>query len=245
MFDHVTIRVPDRALSERFFATVLLPLGVDATLSTRSFAVWDDFMVSEASEEHPMTRGFDVAFIAPSREQVDAFWQAGVDAGHSGDHPPGLRPKYGEGWYGASLRDPDGNRIEAVNREGDPGRRNGIVEHLRIRVGSLPAAIAFYRLVGAVAGFDLRDEGPKRAWFAGSASAGSFSLSAGPPTENLHMAFPGDDDAVRRFYEDAIGGGYRGNGEPGERPRYHPGYFAAYALDPDGNNIEIVNHHRD
>jgi hypothetical protein len=37
--------------------------------------------------------------------------------------------------------------------------------------------------------------------------------------------------------------GYRSNGEPGERPRYHSGYCAAYVLDPDGNNIEVVNHH--
>ncbi len=57
------------------------------------------------------------------------------------------------------------------------------------------------------------------------------------------MAFPGDDDGVRRFYEDSVAAGYRGNGEPGERPQYHPGYYAAYVLDPDGNNIEVVNHH--
>jgi catechol 2,3-dioxygenase-like lactoylglutathione lyase family enzyme len=54
----------------------------------------------------------------------------------------------------------------------------------------------------------------------------------------------GDDDAVRRFHGDAIAAGYRSNGEPGERPRYHAGYYAAYVLDPDGNNIEVVNHHR-
>jgi pimeloyl-ACP methyl ester carboxylesterase len=48
---------------------------------------------------------------------------------------------------------------------------------------------------------------------------------------------------VRRFHADATRAGYRSNGEAGERPRYHPGYYAAYALDPDGNNIEVVNHH--
>jgi catechol 2,3-dioxygenase-like lactoylglutathione lyase family enzyme len=131
-----------------------------------------------------------------------------------------------------------------VYREGRPGRRNGIVEHVRVRVASLPSALAIYRLVGGAAGFDLRHEGAKHAWFAGDSSGGSFSLAAGPPTADLHVAFPGDDDAVRRFYADAVGGGYRGNGEPGERPQYHPGYYAAYALDPDGNNIELVNHHR-
>jgi catechol 2,3-dioxygenase-like lactoylglutathione lyase family enzyme len=65
-------------------------------------------------------------------------------------------------------------------------------------------------------------------------------------TETLKddIAFSGNDDDVRRFHADATAAGYRSNGEPGERPRYHNGYYAAYALDPDGNNIEVVNHHR-
>jgi catechol 2,3-dioxygenase-like lactoylglutathione lyase family enzyme len=60
------------------------------------------------------------------------------------------------------------------------------------------------------------------------------------------MAFPSDDDgATDRFYQAAVDAGYRSNGDPGERPRYHPGYYSAYVLDPDGNNIEVVNHHGD
>jgi catechol 2,3-dioxygenase-like lactoylglutathione lyase family enzyme len=65
----------------------------------------------------------------------------------------------------------------------------------------------------------------------------------GTPTEHVHLAFPThDDDDVSRFHEAATGAGYRDNGGPGER-RYHPGYHAAFVLDPDGNNIEVVNHH--
>jgi hypothetical protein len=60
------------------------------------------------------------------------------------------------------------------------------------------------------------------------------------------MAFPTrDDEAVQRFHEAAINAGYPSNGGPGERPRYHPGYYASFVLDPDGNNIELVNHHRE
>jgi catechol 2,3-dioxygenase-like lactoylglutathione lyase family enzyme len=78
--------------------------------------------------------------------------------------------------------------------------------------------------------------------FAGS--TGSFSRVRGEPTESVHLAFPSDDDReVRRFHETATDAGYRGNGPPGERPRYHPGYHAAYVLDPDGNNVEVVNDH--
>jgi catechol 2,3-dioxygenase-like lactoylglutathione lyase family enzyme len=243
VFDHVTIRVPDRAASERFFKTVLTPLGIDATYRTEAFSEWDDFSLTEAGPVHPTTRRLHVAFAAPTREQVDAFWQAGVDAGHPDDGPPGPRPEYGDDYYGAFLRDPSGNSFEAVHHEARR-RRTGFIDHIWIRVTDLPAATAFYRIVAAAAGFDLRYEGPERTTFAGGTAGGSFSLVPGPATENLHMAFPGDDEAVRRFYEDAVAAGYRGNGEPGERPQYHPGYYASYVLDPDGNNIEVVNHHR-
>ena len=59
------------------------------------------------------------------------------------------------------------------------------------------------------------------------------------------MAFGTDDDReVNGFHRVATEAGYRSNGEPALRPRYHRGYYAAYVLDPDGNNIEVVNHHR-
>ncbi len=55
------------------------------------------------------------------------------------------------------------------------------------------------------------------------------------------MAFTtGDDEQVQRFHQVAVDAGFTSNGEPGERPQYHPGYYAAYVLDPDGNNIEVV-----
>ena len=64
-------------------------------------------------------------------------------------------------------------------------------------------------------------------------------------TENLHMAFPaGENQVVDDFHQAALDAGYRGNGEPGERPEYHAGYYGAFVLDPDGNNIELVNHNR-
>jgi catechol 2,3-dioxygenase-like lactoylglutathione lyase family enzyme len=242
MFDHVTIRVPDRAIAERFFETVLSPLGIDETYRTNSFSVWHDFMLTEADDSHPVTSGLHVAFAAPSRQQVEGFWQAGLDAGYRDDGPPGPRPQYRHDYYGAFLRDPNSNSIEAVHH-GALRRREGVIDHLWIRVRDLTAATAFYRRVAAAADFEVSHEGPERTTFAGATAGGSFSVVPGPATANLHIAFPGTDDAVRRFYDDAIAAGYRGNGEPGERPQYHPGYYAAYVLDPDGNNIEVVNHH--
>jgi catechol 2,3-dioxygenase-like lactoylglutathione lyase family enzyme len=244
MFDHVTIRVADREVSERFFDALLEQLGIDTSYRTKAFTEWQDFMLTEATKEHPATRRLHVAFASPSREQVDAFWREGVKAGYGDDGPPGPRPRYGEDYYGAFVRDPSGNSIEAVH---DEARRGGghVIDHLWIHVSDLDAASRFYRLAGAAARFELRDSEPGRATFAASPPGSSFSLVTGPPTANLHLAFPGSDEAVRRFYEDEIAAGYRGNGKPGERARYHPGYYAAYVLDPDGNNIEVVNHHLD
>jgi len=52
------------------------------------------------------------------------------------------------------------------------------------------------------------------------------------------------DEAVAEFHRRATGAGYRDNGGPGERPQYHAGYVGAFVLDPDGNNVEAVNHNR-
>jgi catechol 2,3-dioxygenase-like lactoylglutathione lyase family enzyme len=241
VFDHVTVRVSDRAASEQFFETVLFPLGVD-TYRTNSVTSWGNFIITEVSGEHPVTTGLHVAFAAPTREQVDAFWQAGIDAGHRDDGPPGPRPQHREDYYGAYLRDPDGNSVEAVHH--GALAREGIIDHLWLRVADVAAATAFYRIIAAPAGLTLRHEGPERSTFGMGRAGGSFSLVPGPPTANLHLAFAGHDSDVRRFYADALAAGYAGNGEPGERPRYHPGYYAAFVFDPDGTNVEIVDHHR-
>jgi catechol 2,3-dioxygenase-like lactoylglutathione lyase family enzyme len=76
-------------------------------------------------------------------------------------------------------------------------------------------------------------------------ASGSFALLSGTPSRGVHMAFPADDDAtVDAFHGVATAAGHPSNGEPGERPEYHAGYYGAFVLDPDGNNIELVNHNR-
>ena len=241
MFDHVTIRVADRIASERFYDTVLAPLGIDRTYRTPTFSEWHNFLLTARDEAHPPTRRLHVAFAAPSREQVDDFWRTGTEAGYADVGAPGPRSEYRDDYYGAFLLDPDGNSAEAVHH-GEP-RSGGVIDHLWIRVADVAAAKRYYETIAPHAGLRVRDDTPDRAQFAGS--SGSFSLVKGTPTENLHLAFPTDDDAdVQRFHQAAIDAGYRDNGPPDERPRYHPGYYAAYTLDPDGNNVEVVNHHR-
>ena len=105
MFDHVTIRVSDREASERFYETVLLTLGVARTYSDEYLAEWDDFSLSPAEAEKPMTRRLHIGFVAASRAHVDEFWRVGIEAGYRDDGPPGPRPEYGGDYYGGFLRD--------------------------------------------------------------------------------------------------------------------------------------------
>jgi catechol 2,3-dioxygenase-like lactoylglutathione lyase family enzyme len=112
-----------------------------------------------------------------------------------------------------------------------------LLDHVHLRVSDLEASKRFYKAVLEAVGRELTWEGEDR--FA----ADEFFVSAdGPPTGNLHLALQAaDEETVRRFHEAALAAGGRDNGGPGER-RYHPGYYAAFALDPDGNNVEAVYH---
>src|SRR3954470_10742413 len=146
MFDHVTIRVRDRDASERFYDTVLAELGIDRTYRTRWFSEWNDFSLAGAEDEHPVTQRLHIAFVASSAGRVDEFWRAGVDAGYASDGEPGPRPQYGPDYYGGFLRDPDGNRVEAVNL--DDTKPTGAIDHLWLRSRDLQAAKRFYTTIG-------------------------------------------------------------------------------------------------
>jgi catechol 2,3-dioxygenase-like lactoylglutathione lyase family enzyme len=241
VFDHVTIRASDRETSERFFDTVLPVLGIEKTYADEWFVEWGDFSLAETDDEKPVTRRLHVGFVASSHDQVEEFHQAGIGAGYWSDGSPGPRPQYRDDYYGAFLLDPDGNSIEAVHHGAMEG---GGIDHLWIRVDDVAASRRFYELVGRHAGFRLRADVGHRAQFVGERA--SFSVTEGAaPTEGLHMAFPvGQDAVVDAFHADAVAAGYRDNGAPGERPVYHEGYYGAFVLDPDGNNIELVNHNR-
>jgi catechol 2,3-dioxygenase-like lactoylglutathione lyase family enzyme len=240
VFDHVTMRAADLEASARFYRTVLPTLGIEPSHVGSEMIQWADFSISRAAAVSAPTRHLHLGFVAPSRDEVEAFWHAGVRAGYQDDGAPGER-EYTPDYYGSFLLDPDGNSAEAVHHAGLA--REGVVDHLWIRVADLDAGERFYETIAPYAGLQGTPGLTGRAQFL-CGDGGKFSLVAGEPTEHLHMAFPtGDDGAVDSFHETAVAAGYRSNGEPGERAQYHPGYYAAYVLDPDGNNIEVVNHH--
>jgi len=243
VFDHVTIRPSNRASSRRFYEAVLARLGHATTHAGADFDEWSDFSLAPASVDRPATGHLHTAFVAGSRTEVDAFWRAGVDAGYSSDGKQGLRPEYRDRYYGGFLLDPDGNSVEAVH-DGRPRDGAAVIDHIWLRVGDLEASKRFWVTIGPALGLHISRELPARFHVAGSGR--SFALvDGGDRTRNVHIAFPAANDAVvREFHRVALAAGCRDNGAPGERPIYHPGYYGAYVLDPDGNNIEAVNHNR-
>jgi catechol 2,3-dioxygenase-like lactoylglutathione lyase family enzyme len=112
-----------------------------------------------------------------------------------------------------------------------------LLDHVHLRAADLEASKRFYRAVLAAVGRELTFEAD---W---AFAADELFVSAdGEPTRGFHLAFQAPDrETVHRFHEAALGAGGRDNGGPGER-EYHPGYYAAYALDPDGTNVEAVYH---
>jgi catechol 2,3-dioxygenase-like lactoylglutathione lyase family enzyme len=131
--DHLNIGVSDALRSRDFYVAALAPLGIALSLSIPPEGAEPDgdqaeskgWMFGFMSRENPYKpffwllgncktgEGTHIAFAAPTRKQVDAFYAAAIAAGGVDNGPPGLR-RYHDTYYGAFVRDPDGNNIEAV-----------------------------------------------------------------------------------------------------------------------------------
>jgi len=245
MFDHVGVAVADLAASERFYRTVLAELGVEPSYAGAELVEWEDWAIGPTDPEHPVTRGLHVGFRAPSREAVHMFWQAGLDAGYRDDGAPGPRGIYGADYYGGFLLDPDGNSAEAVHTLPEDPVADGRIDHLWIRVRDPAASRRFYQTIAPYAGLRIGVDTPDRVQLVGAGFSFSLIRDERPLTEHVHLAFSSQDDAtVRAFHAAALTAGYTDHGGPGERLVYHPGYYGAFVLDPDGHNVEVVNHNR-
>ena len=120
--DHAEVRASDYDKSVAFYAAVLTPLGIPSWPENYGHERVMCFTRVNIVDRRPPTRDLHLCFVARSREQVDAFHQAGVEAGFRSNGAPGYRD-YSPGYYAAFLLDPDGNNIEALYRDlGNPGR---------------------------------------------------------------------------------------------------------------------------
>jgi catechol 2,3-dioxygenase-like lactoylglutathione lyase family enzyme len=118
-----------------------------------------------------------------------------------------------------------------------------VIDHITLRVSDFQASKAFYTTVLAPLGHELGwgDEEKKLAEWGDI----SIAQDGKPLSENVHVAFAAKNrQEVDAFHAAAMEAGYLDNGAPGERPIYHEGYYGAFVLDPDGNNIEAVFHDR-
>lgn len=116
--------------------------------------------------------------------------------------------------------------------------RGRLLDHVHLRVSNVEASKRFYLAVFTALGLpDILQEGPGFFY-----ADELFVNQADDYISRIHLAFQASEpEMVKAFYNAAVSAGGRDNGPPGERA-YHPGYFAAFVLDPDGNNIEVVYH---
>jgi catechol 2,3-dioxygenase-like lactoylglutathione lyase family enzyme len=124
-----------------------------------------------------------------------------------------------------------------------------MIDHIGIHVSDYPAAARFYDAAFAALGGSMVMTVPTE--FTGGRQIGGYGrekpfvwITEGEAqTPTVHVALTADSRAqVDAFYEAAMGAGGRDNGAPGIREHYHPNYYGAFVLDPDGNNIEAVCH---
>jgi lactoylglutathione lyase len=121
--------------------------------------------------------------------------------------------------------------------------RGRLIDHLQLVTKDLAASKRFYTAVFKVLEIPLGGEAEDYFWADELFVSNKESKSAqGTLTGRVHLAFQGKSrETVELFYKAALAAGGKDNGAPGERP-YHPGYFAAFVIDPDGNNVEVVFH---
>lgn len=126
MFSHVMVGIADVARAKAFYDALFAPMGLelrnltDELVSYRAPGTELPFFTAVLPiDEQPASAGNGTmaAFVAPSREAVDAAYNGAIAQGGACEGPPGLRPHYGEDYYGAYLRDPDGNKVHVVCRE--------------------------------------------------------------------------------------------------------------------------------
>jgi catechol 2,3-dioxygenase-like lactoylglutathione lyase family enzyme len=119
-----------------------------------------------------------------------------------------------------------------------------MLDHITLHVRDYTKSRDFYRKALSPLGYDIIHEYEGEACGIGIAGKPEFWITTGdPPQSRIHIAFRADNrKLVDSFYEAAIAAGGEDNGKPGLRPDYHPNYYGAFVIDPDGHNIEAVCH---
>ena len=263
MFSHFTFGTNDMAQSEAFYSVVGPTLGLpDVKVDDdegylrigRENGTYPFLGVGHPFDGLPATwsNGFHIAFNVPNEETVDRFHETALAHGGYDDGAPGLRTIYNPDYYAAYVRDPDGNKLQAVCYLN--GRRVGptgdVISHITIGYGDLERERTFYKAVLApLHVVDIPEEG--------DATCAGFGYPRyrlpivyvqkpfdGRPASfgnGTHVAFKAESrDAVDRFHAAALAHGGLCEGKPGLRPHYSANYYAAYVRDRVGNKLQAV-----
>lgn len=117
-----------------------------------------------------------------------------------------------------------------------------MIDHISLKVRDLARSKAFYEAALAPLGYAVIMEFGVTVGL-GAGRKPDFWLGVGEASGPMHIAFAAESrEAVDAFHRAALAAGATDNGAPGPRPQYHPGYYGAFVLDPDGNNVEAVIH---
>jgi catechol 2,3-dioxygenase-like lactoylglutathione lyase family enzyme len=123
VIDHIALHVRDVARATEFYLEALAPLGIAIVMQVSAEDTGHGAAVGFGAgqkpffwlgEGEPLSGPMHIAFAAPNRAAVDAFYAAALHAGATDNGKPGLRPEYHDNYYGAFVLDPDGNNLEAV-----------------------------------------------------------------------------------------------------------------------------------
>lgn len=254
-FAGVTLGADDLARARRFYDAALAPLGLAPLVVRQAEAgygraggeavVW----LLRPFNGLPATwgNGTHVAFLAASREAVDGFHAGGLAAGGSDEGAPGLRPHYGDDYYGAYLRDPVGNKLQAVCYLGqDPAIAAAEpFSHVTLGCNDLERARAFYDPAMAALGLARVVDEAELSYGYGPAGSrlpwvyAHRTFDGRPATwANGFQAMwrAGSPAEVEAFHAAGLANGGLDEGGPGPR-LYREGYFGAYLRDPDGNKL--------
>jgi catechol 2,3-dioxygenase-like lactoylglutathione lyase family enzyme len=142
---------------------------------------------------------------------------------------------------GAELRGP----ARPASAFWDPGGLRypaGMLDHVTLHVQDLQRALSFYRAALAPIGYSVAMEFPSAAGLGEAGKLDLWMAVTDKPLRPMHLAFRSNRAQVDAFHAAALAAGGTDNGAPGLRTDYHPHYYAAFVIDPEGNNIEVVCH---